>query len=154
MLPELSLLVRLVRMVDDAPTPPPPRRPRGAPVAYPETIFLKGLLVMLLRQITTPHALLAFPDQDDPAIVQLRDELQDGGIMPSRRTWERRIRKLPARLPELIGSLGRELVRELEPWLSAAGQEDGHAASIDSTPLKTGGGIWHKNDRQNGVIPD
>lgn len=141
-------------MVDDAPAPPPPpTRPRGAAVSYPETIFLKGLLVMLLRQLTTPHALLAFLEQDDPAIAQLRDELKDGGIIPSRRTWERRLQKLSRRLPELIGSLGRALVGELEPWLSASGLEDGHAASIDSTPLKTGGGVWHKNDRQNGVVP-
>ncbi|HWQ33393.1 MAG TPA: transposase [Blastocatellia bacterium] len=153
MLPELSLLVRLVRMVDDVPTPPPRLKGRrGAPVTYPERIFLKGLLVMLLRQLTTAHALLAFLEQDDLAIAQLRAELS-APIIPSRRTWERRLAQLPQRLPELIGSLGRRLVTELEPWLSAEGPGEGHAAALDSTPLKTGGGVWHKRDRQQGVIP-
>src|SRR5207245_2616254 len=36
----------------------------------------------------------------------------------------------------------------LEPW---AGH--GRAAALDSTPLRTGGGVWHKKHRENGEIP-
>jgi len=33
----------------------------------------------------------------------------EDGRFPTRRTWERRFAQLPARLPALIGGLGRQL---------------------------------------------
>lgn len=68
--------------------------------------------------------------------------------MPSRRTFERRLRALPDALPERIGLLGRRLVELLEPWASS-----GRAAALDSTVLFARGGVWHKKDRESGVVP-
>jgi hypothetical protein len=66
---------------------------------------------------------------------------------PTRRTSERRLAALPARLPGQIGYSGRHLVTQLQSW---AGQ--GRAAALDRTPLRTGGGVWHKKQRETGEI--
>ncbi len=40
------------------------------------------------------------------------------------------------------------MVERLEPW-----RQDGRAAAIDSTVLRARGGVWHRKDRQAGVVP-
>lgn len=149
MLSQISLLVRLVKLIDQVPTPPPPaKRPRGKPRFYSDRLMLKALLIMILRRLYTASALLAFLEQDDPTIKELRPLLHEQGQFPSRRTWERRLQALPQSLPGLIGHFGRHLAMLLQPW-----QWHGRAAAIDSTPLRTGGGVWHKKDREQGEIP-
>ena len=74
---------------------------------------------MLVRHLTCATGLLALLAQDDPTIRQLRAELELDGRVPSRRTWERRLARLPTRLPDLIGALGSDLVRLLEPWVES-----------------------------------
>jgi hypothetical protein len=103
---------------------------------------------MIIRRLYTAYALLAFLDQDDPLPQQLRPLLWEHGRFPSRRTWERRLAALPQRLPGLIGCLGRHLVTLLRPWAM-----HGRAVACDSTPLATGGGVWHKKHREQGVVP-
>jgi hypothetical protein len=44
--------------------------------------------------------------------------------------------------------LGRQLVELLEPWARS-----GRAVALDSTVLQARGGVWHKKDRQVGVVP-
>jgi hypothetical protein len=51
-------------------------------------------------------------------------------------------------LPGLIGCVGRQLVTLLRPWALS-----GRAVACDSTPLATGGGVWHKKHREQGVVP-
>jgi Transposase DDE domain len=149
MLTQMSLLVRLVKLIDIVPSPPPPpKRPRGKPPTYTDQLMLKALIIMIIRRLYTATALLAFLQQDDLVVKELRELLHEGGSFPSRRTWERRLAKLPQKLPALIGYFGRHLVVLLQPW-----QWHGRAASIDSTPLRTSGGLWHKKDRENGEIP-
>ncbi len=149
MLPEMSLLVRLVKLIDQVPSPPPPaKRPRGKPRFYSDQLMLKALTIMLIRRLYTATAFLAFLQQADPVVKELRALLHEGGQFPSRRTWERRLAALPPRLPGLIGYFGRHLVNLLQPW-----QGYGRAAAMDSTALRTGGGMWHKKDRENGEIP-
>ena len=92
--------------------------------------------------------MLAFLGQDAPLPRQLRPLLSEQGRFPSRRTWERRLAALPQSLPGLIGCIGRHLVALLRPWATA-----GRAGAGDSTPLATGGGVWHKKQREQGVVP-
>ena len=68
--------------------------------------------------------------------------------MPARRTFERRLKALPAHLPAQIAALGAHLPGELDLW--AAGSR---AVAIDSTPLHARGGVWHKKYREAGEIP-
>ena len=149
MLTQGSILVSLLRLVEQIPTPPPPaKRKRGRQETYTDKLFVKALIVMILRRLYTAYALLNFLEQDDPIARQVRVLLTEDGRFPTRRTWERRCAKLPARLPALIGCLGRHLVILLQPWI-----QQGRAAAVDSTPLCANGGVWHKKHRLAGEVP-
>jgi hypothetical protein len=149
MLRQTSLLVSLVVLMDRLPWPPePPARLRGRPKTYSERLIMKALVIMIIRRLYTAYALLAFLDQDDAVAVRLRPLLCEQGRFPSRRTWERRLALLPTSLPGMIGYGGRHLVALLQPWAT-----HGRAVAVDSTSLATGGGVWHKTHREQGVIP-
>jgi len=147
MVPEASVLLALVRLVDALPLPPP-LPGRGRPRVYSDRVFLKALVIMIVRRLPQVHLLLAVLDQPTAEMQQLRGLLTEGGRYPTRRTWERRLRALPTTLPAQIGCLGRYLVDVLAPW-----PEGSPAAAIDSTVLRAHGGVWHKKDREAGVVP-
>ena len=76
MVPQDSLLVVLVGLVDLIPVPPEPReRKRGRRKTYPERLFLKALVIMIVRQVHTPSGLLAILGQATPEMQALRQEL-------------------------------------------------------------------------------
>jgi len=144
-----SILVSLVRLVDSLPFPPPsPRRKRGRQPTYSEQLSVKAVVVMIIRRLYTAWAVLAFLQQDDPVVVQLRARLTEKGEFPTRRTWERRLAALPPTLPSLIGRLGRHLITILNPWA-----QQGQGAACDSTVIRAHGGVWHKKDREAGIVP-
>jgi len=108
MLTQGSILVSLLWLVEQIPPPPPPvKRPRGRQECYSDKLFVKALIVMIIRRLYTAYALLSFLDQAESVAQQIRPLLTEHGRCPTRRTWERRFEKLPARLPALIGCLGR-----------------------------------------------
>lgn len=145
-----SVLVQLVRLVDRVPAPPPSTRPRrGRPIVYSDGLFIKALVVMIVRRLHKVGELLAVLEEPTPEMRSLRELLSEpNGRFPSRRTFERRLRALPETLPERIGCLGRHLVALLKPW-----EDSGRAAAIDSTVLRARGGVWHKKDKEAGVVP-
>jgi hypothetical protein len=88
-----------------------PRRPSGSrltglrcrvgrrPDAYPDHLFLKALVVMLVRWGGgwTSRGLLAVLAEPTGQMAQVRVHLADPqGRFPSRRTWERRLDRLGA----------------------------------------------------------
>ena len=103
---------------------------------------------MIIRRLHTAWALLAFLQQADPVVAQLRPLLTEKGQVPTRRTWERRLAALPPTLPGLIGRLGRPWVTLLNPWA-----QQGHGTACDSTMVRAHGGVWHRKDREAGVVP-
>jgi len=139
------VLIVLVKLVDRIPEPPPERR-RGRPPRYPDRLFLKALVVMIVRRLPRVHTLLEV--LAEPAMQPVRELLTEGGRFPSRRTWERRLRALPEGLPARIGCLGRHLVETLGPW-----PDGGRAGAIDSTVLRAHGGVWHRRHREAGLVP-
>src|SRR6266487_1852271 len=144
-----TLLVMLVRLVERLPLPPPPaKRPRGRPKTYGDRLFLKALVIMIVRHLHTVYELLSVLEQPTTEMHTLRSLLSEQGQYPTRRTWERRLKALPNSLPAQIGSLGRMLVSLREPWARC-----GRAAAIDSTVLRARGGVWHKKDREAGIVP-
>jgi hypothetical protein len=147
MVPERSVLVALVQLVDQLPLPPTAPR-RGRPAVYSDRLFLKALVIMIVKHLPQVHTLLAVLDQPTPEMQRLRALLTENGRYPTRRTWERRLRALPDTLPAQVGCLGRALVEVLQPW--AAG---GRAAAIDSTVLRAHGGVWHQKHRAAGIVP-
>jgi hypothetical protein len=147
MIPEPSVLVALVQLVDQLPLPPAPRR-RGRPAVYSDRLFLKALVIMIVKHLPRVHTLLAVLDQPTPEMQRLRALLTEQGRYPTRRTWERRLQALPETLPAQIGCLGRYLVDVLCPWPAGS-----PVAAIDSTVLRARGGVWHQKDREAGVVP-
>jgi hypothetical protein len=144
-----SVLVQLIRLVDQIPTPqPPPRRPRGRPIFYSEKLFMKALVIMIVRRLHKVGELLAVLEEESAQMREVRQLLFEGGRFPSRRTFQRRLKALPNSLPDQIGCLGRYLVEVLKPWESR-----GRAVAIDSTTLQAEGGVWHKKDKEAGVVP-
>jgi hypothetical protein len=103
---------------------------------------------MIIRRLYTAYALLTFLDQEEPVAQQGRGLLHEHGRFPTRRTGERRLAALPQHLPGFIGCCGRHRVLVLTPWASS-----GRAVAVDSTPLKTSGGVWHKKHKDQGEIP-
>jgi hypothetical protein len=148
MVPESSVLLALVALVDRIPLPDPPRR-RGRPAVYPDRLFLKAVVVMVVRRLPRVHSLLAVLAEPSPEMRGVRALLTDGrGRFPSRRTWERRLAAVPASLPAQIACLGAHLVALLDPW-----GRWGRAAAVDSTVLAARGGVWHQKHRAAGVVP-
>jgi plasmid stabilization system protein ParE len=149
MITQESVLVQLIRLVDQIPTPqPPPRRPRGGPIFYSQTLFMKALVIMIVRRLHKVGELLAVLEEETAQMRKVRQLLSEGGHFPSRRTFQRRLKALPERLPEQIGCLGRYLVEVLKPWESR-----GRAVALDSTVLRAKGGVWHKKDTEAGIVP-
>src|SRR5262245_9269111 len=149
MIEQETLLVMLVRLVTRVPLPPPSSKPRrGRPKTYPDRLFLQAVVIMIVRHVHTVHELLSVLEQPTAQMQQLRDLLTLDGRFPTRRTWERRLQAIPATLPSQIGCLGRALVALIQPFASC-----GLAAAIDSTVLRARGGVWHKKDREAGIVP-
>jgi plasmid stabilization system protein ParE len=149
MIAQDTLLVTLVKLVDQIPMPPsPPKRGRGHPKVYSDRLFLKALVIMIVRHLHKVHELLTVLEQPTPEMQTLRALLTENGRYPSRRTWERRLKAIPATLPAQIGCLGRALVALIDPWAHC-----GRAAAIDSTVLRSNGGVWHNKHREQGIVP-
>src|SRR5215211_5648246 len=103
-----TLLVSLVRLLDRLPMPAPPaNRPRGRPKIYRDRLFLKALVIMIVRHLHTVYELRSVLEQPTAEMQTLRSLLTEQEHYPSRRTWERRLKALPATLPAQIGTLGR-----------------------------------------------
>ena len=95
-----SLLVTLVELVDRLPVPPPPLEGGpGRPRVYTERLFLKALLIMIVRHLRTVTELLSVLAQPTPEMHLLRVLLTEQNKFPSRRTWERRLKALPDTCP-------------------------------------------------------
>ena len=149
MIAQDAVLVQLVRLVDRIPEPPGPPRGRGRPPLYAEKLFLKALLIMIVRRLHRVHELLSVLQEPTAEMGLLRSLLAPGERFPSRRTFERRLGRLPERLPAQIACLGTHLVSVLQPWA-----ECGRAVAIDSTVLWAyRAAVWHKKHQQEGRVP-
>jgi Transposase DDE domain len=143
------VLVMLLTLVERIPAPAAaPGRQRGHPVVYSDRLFLKALVLMIVRRLANVHELLSVLAEPTAEMQTLRGLLMEQGRFPGRRTFERRLAAVPATLPAQISCLGRHLVGVLDP-----GAQDARAAAIDSTVLRAKGGVWHKKDREAGVVP-
>jgi hypothetical protein len=66
--------------------------------------------------------------------------------IPSRRTFDRRLKTMSTDIKERISTMGYLFVAErlvVEHSISA----------IDSTLLKAKGGVWHKSSMKKGIVP-
>ena len=145
MVTEGSILVALIMLVDRIPMPVSSRG-RGRPKTYSDHLFLKALVIMIVRHLPKVHSLLAVLEERE--MQPIRALLVETGRYPTRRTFERRLKAMPETLPAQIACLGRHLLGLIDPY-----QDWGPAAAIDSTALAAHGGVWHKKHREAGVVP-
>ncbi len=110
---------------------------------YSDRLFLKALVIMIVRHLHKGHELLSVLAQPTAEMATLRSLLSEQGRFPSRRIWERRLKSLPVSLPAQIGCLGHHLITLIQPWANC-----GRAVAIDSTDLRACGGIWHQKHRE------
>ncbi|MHB8992433.1 MAG: hypothetical protein ACYC66_12490, partial [Chloroflexota bacterium] len=89
MVTETVVLVALLGLIDRIPMPSPVRR-RGRPNTYSDCLFLKALVIMVVRHLPKVHSLLTV--LEEPEMQPLRDLLVENGRYPTRRTFERRLR--------------------------------------------------------------
>ena len=143
-----SRLVALLTLIDLLPDLPACAHKRGRPPAYDDRLFVKAIVVMLVRRVTTVNGLLSVLAEETPQMQALRILLTESGRFPSRRTWERRLWSVVPRLPEYIASLGHHLLALIQPW-----QQSGRAVAVDSTALRACGGVWHTKHREAGIVP-
>jgi hypothetical protein len=106
------------------------------------------VVIMIVRHLHTVHELRSVLVQPTLEMQILRVLLTGDGRFPTRRPWERRVRAIPATLPAQLGCLGQALVALIRPWATC-----GRAAALDSTLLRARGGVWHKKDREAGLVP-
>ena len=69
MIAQEPLLVTLVKLVDRISTPPPPQK---RPKDYPDLLFLKALVIMIIRHLHKVHELLAVLAQPTTEMQALR----------------------------------------------------------------------------------
>lgn len=149
MIAQNAPLVTMLGLIDQLPSQPPtPCRRPGRPITYSDRLFLKALVIMIVRRLAKVHELLSVLEQPTPEMTALKQQLYENDCFPSRRTWERRLAQIPQTLPEQIACLGQHLLSRLQPWTHT-----GRAVAIDSTLLRARGGVWHKKDRAKGVVP-
>jgi hypothetical protein len=73
MVPQDSLLVTLVKLVDRVPMPTlPTKRGWGHPLVYPDRLFLKAVVIMIVRHLHNVHELLSVVDQPTEEMRTLR----------------------------------------------------------------------------------
>jgi hypothetical protein len=148
MIASQSSLVTLLALVERLPQPPAAPVGRGRPRTYSDRLFLKALVIMVTKHLTSVHELYTVLTQPTAEMQTVRDVLAEHGRLPTRRTFERRLETITPTLPAQIASLGASLVEQVQVW-----QQDGCAAAIDSTVLRAHGGVWHQKHRDAGIVP-
>ena len=75
-----SLLVTLVQLVDRLPMPTlSQKRGRGHPQVYPDRLFLKAIVIMIVRHLHNVHELLSMLAQPTAEMQRLREGLCEHG---------------------------------------------------------------------------
>ncbi len=80
MIPQDTVLVQLIRLLERIPSPPPPpRRQRGRPILYSEKLFLKALVIMIVRRLHKVGELLAVLQEPTQEMRLVRELLSVRG---------------------------------------------------------------------------
>ena len=65
--------------------------------------------------------------------------------IPSRRTFDRRLKAISTDVKERISTMGY--------LFAAEGMADPSIAAVDSTMIKAKGSVWHKSSMEKGIVP-
>jgi len=82
------MIQQLVTLVDRLPMPAQPlKRGRGRPCVYSGRLFVKAVVIMIVKHIHTVHELLSILAQPTAEMGQLRWLVSEAGRFPTQRTW-------------------------------------------------------------------
>ena len=127
-------------MIGCIPWPVRPRK-RGRPYVYTPTVILRCFIVRIWFRLDSNNGLHTFLDTDCQYNRKL--VLACGLItIPSRRTFDRRLKTISTDIKERISTMGYLFVVERLVDLSIT--------AIDSTLLKAKGPVWHKSSMEKG----
>lgn len=121
------------------------KRGRGRPYVYSPTVILRCFIVRVWFRIDSNNALHEFLLVDS---LYNRKLIAACGLksIPDRRTFDRRLKMMPADIKQRIAAMGRLFVtdRLVDPYIVTA----------DSTLLTAKGGrVWHKTSMKKGKVP-
>jgi hypothetical protein len=76
MITQDTVLVQFIRLVKCIPSPKqPPRRPRTRPYLYSEKLFMKALVIMIVRRLHRVGELLAVLEEPTSEMRMVRERL-------------------------------------------------------------------------------
>src|SRR3954468_6646255 len=129
-------------MIDCIPWPSISSRKRGRPYVYSTTIILRCFIVRLWFRLDSNNALHTFLNTDFQFNQKLA--LACGLVsIPSRRTFDRRLKTISSDIKQKISIMGYLFVTE--------GMAGPSITATDSTLLKAkGSAVWHKSSMEKG----
>jgi hypothetical protein len=135
----LLQLLAVIEMVWAEPEPGPPGR--GAPKWYSEKVMFKVYVVSLLKTLWSHRSLWRFL-KANPTVATACGLL----CIPDRRTLDRRLADIAPQAEAQIRALG--LMLSVEHVTNSA------TAASDGSAFQTPGPVWHKKDKEAGVVPE
>ena len=139
-----SILFNILFLIGCIPWPSLPRK-RGRPYVYSPMVILRCFIVRLWFRIDSNNGLHTFLNMD--CLYTHKLALACGLIkIPSRRTFDRRLKTMSTNIKQRISTMGYLIV-------ATEGLVDLSITAIDSTLIKAKGGVWHKSSMKKGVVP-
>jgi hypothetical protein len=120
-------------------------RKLGRPYVYSPTVIVRCFIVRLCWfRLDSNNALHIFLNMD--CLYNRKLAIACGLVsIPSRRTFDRRLKTMSNEIQERISTMGHLFVVE--------GLVDLSITAIDSTLLKAKGHVWHKSSMEKGIVP-
>src|SRR6476661_8624801 len=111
---------------------------------YSPTVIVRCFIVRVWFKIDSNNALHTFLNMD--CLYNRKLVLACGLVsIPSRRTFDRRLKSISTDIKQRISTMGHLFVTE--------GMVDLSITAIDSTLLKAKGPVWHKSSMEKGEVP-
>jgi len=121
-----------------------PTRKRGRPYVYPPTVILRCFIVRIWFRLDSNNGLHVFLNTDCRYNHKLA--LACGLVsIPSRRTFDRRLKTISTNVKQMISTMGYLFVTEC--------MADPSITATDSSLLKAKGPLWHKSSMKKGIVP-
>jgi hypothetical protein len=133
---QLLALIDLVWVESDKPV-----RGRGAPKLYREKVMFKLYVVSVVKKLWKRRGLWRYLAAN-PTVAAACGLPQ----VPNRRTLDRRLEEVAPQAEAQIRALGLTLVLEEVT--------DPNTAASDGSAFATPGPVWHKKDKEAGIVPD
>ena len=118
----------------------------GRPYVYSTTIILRCFIVRMWLRLDSNRALHQYLSIDLPYNKKVVKACGLSKLpLPSRRTFDRRLKIVSMDIKERITTMGCLFVSE--------GLVKPHVLAIDSTLVKAKGHVWHKSSMTKGLVP-